>query len=220
MVQTRLQFHRRQTDLRLCLDTLPFPFIKLIFHLRIDILSCSMTQMERHRGFLLQQHLFLEVHTQGGLSVTERQRVLSRMRLTGTICDIGFHDEVIEHRIIGLRQRQRHIHLEATVSIRDGLTLRDLHILRARTDITAVPISPVGDPPVGPASYHTILHLRFLDRHPCIALGNSLHRHGVTLFIIFLIRIELHFEGGPFVFLHPEVMSLIVGNDAELSCQS
>ena len=209
MVHARLQFLRCQIYLSLCLNILPFTVVKFISHQRIDILPSGIAQMERHHRILLQQHLFLEVHTQSCLTVTQRQRVLSSMRLTGTIRHIGSYDEVIEHRIIGLRQCHRHIHLKRTVRLCDGFTLCDLHILRTGTDIATVPISPVGDPPVGPASHHPILHLRLLNGHTGITLGSSLHRHGITLLIIFFIRVEFHLKGRSFVFLHPEVVSAV-----------
>ena len=131
------------------------------------------------------------------------------MGLSGAIGHIGRHDEVVEHRIIGFRHRQRHIHLEGAVRLRDGLTRSDLRILIEAAEIATIPVSTVGNPPEGPPPLHTILHLGLLHRHAGIALGGGLHGHGVTCFIIFLIRVEFHLEGWSFVFLHPEGMPAV-----------
>ena len=70
-----LQAHLRQFYLLLRGPVTPhMKAVYLVFHVGIDILACGIAQMEGHRGFALQQHLILEIETQRGLAVTQRQR--------------------------------------------------------------------------------------------------------------------------------------------------
>ena len=88
--------------------------------------------MERHLGCLVSTHLILVVDAEGLLAIAEWQRQLSLMGLAALIGDVGHADEIIEHRVFGLRQHHRHLHREVAVSVSHRLAVSHLFLVDRR----------------------------------------------------------------------------------------
>ena len=56
------------------LGFLPVATINTVFYLCIEVFSCSVQQMERGSGFVIDQHLLCQVYIQCLLAVTQGQR--------------------------------------------------------------------------------------------------------------------------------------------------
>ena len=62
--------------------------------------------------------------------------------------------------------------------------------------------------------------MRSLHRHSRIASGRSLDVERVAVLVVLIHFGEFHLEGGPLVFLHPEVLYHVAGLNAEQPCQA
>ena len=165
--------------------------------------------MEGDSRLRLVQDLLRQIDGQRLLTITQRQQQLPMMGLTTLIRHISHHHEVIEHRIGGLRNLQRHLHLEGTVALGLCLTRVDLLVATVITQRRGFVITTERHPPEGRAPHDTVRHLSALYRHTGIAQGRSLHGDGVTSPIGFLIVVEVDMEGRPLVFLHPDHLTIV-----------
>ena len=198
----------------------PVTLVDTIAHLCIKVLACCIKQMERGGGLLVEQHLLLQIHAQGLLTVTQGQGKLSCASLSCSISHIGSHHELIEHRIAGLGHRQRHCHVELSVTVSNSLTAVDLVTATRMTNHCGIPVAVIRPPPESPAAHDLIAHLRPLYRHACKAHGRSLHRQGVTCGIGLFHLGEVYMERRTLVFLNAETVCLTIHRDRVCACQT
>ncbi len=176
--------------------------------------------MEGGCRLIIEQHLVRHVDAQGLLAVAEGQGELAAVGFAGGICDIGRHHEVVEHRMTGLGDRQRHPHGEGTVG--PGLCRTTIHLITIGTvtQRSPVPIAAVRPPPIGRAAYYLITDLGTLYRHAGITHGRTLHGELVASSIGFLHLGEVDMECRTLVFLHSDIMALVVDLDGKPSGKS
>ena len=216
-----LQVHPRQFYLPLRRPIPPPPIIIYpVFHTGIDILACSITQMEGHRGILFQQHLFLKIDSQGSLTVTQRQGECSSMTLAGSIRHICHHIEVKEQRMLTLWDNHRHLHKEGTVCLRHSLTAVHLFAVIAYAKNTHIIVAIERPPPEGHPAHHPVFHLGSLNGDACVCQGLATNLYRIASLVVLLYILKLHLEGGTLVLLHTEIVLLAIRIDAELSRQS
>ena len=176
--------------------------------------------MEGGRRLIVEQQFLCEFDTQCLLTVTQRQRKASVMRLSCGIRHIGRHLKVIEHRMAGLRHLEGYGDVKLSIIARHGLSIEDFDAITTVIQRFHVPVTAVGPPPEGCATHNLIADLGTLYRHPCETHGLALHRQRVACRIGLLHLWELDSEGGAFVFLHTEMVTLTIHHDGEHACQS
>ena len=205
---------------RICRSRLPGAVVNAVAHLGIEILAGSIEQMEGGGRLIIEQHLICHLDLQCLLTVAQRQGELSAMGLTGSICHISHHDEVVEHRIAGLGHRQWHLYGKRTVICRFGSTIINLHPIRAIAYPRGVPIAAIGPPPVCCTTDDLVADLRPLDRYSRETHGRALHRKFIACGIGLLHLREVDMERRALVFLYPNRMTLTIGLDGIVSGKS
>ena len=202
------------------LHLLPFTLVQAIAQRGIHIGTSRIIQVESHLSALFRQHLLGHIHTQCRLSVAQGQHQLAMMRLTRLVSHIHRHQEVIIHRIVRLRQHHWRGHLKLALFIGFQFTLGQHIRRRSCANRTLSPIARVSPPPIGTFSHHLIFHLAALHRHTGIRTGSALHLQRVAVGIVVRHLGNVHLEGRTLVFLHREVVVMILHRDIETPCQS
>ena len=213
-------FQLRQLNSCITLHVHPLAAVDLIAQRAVNIIACSIQQMEPQGVRLLHEDLFGKVDGKGRLAIAEGQRQLSLMGLAGGIGHIGHDHKIIELGILALRQHHRHAHLEVAVGIGHRLLGQHLHGIFALTDEAALPIAIVGHPPPGHATLHTIADAGTLYGHAGIAEGSGTHGERVAVVIVLFHLGELHLERGTLIFLHTEIVGLSVKINGVMARQS
>ena len=184
--------------------------LEAIAHTCVHIGPGGIAQVEGQLRGVLDEHLLIKLHAQRRLPVAQGQRQLALMALASLVGDIGSEHEVIEHGMLGLGQHQRHLGRELSLLVGDGLA-RSHHLLIAGSaDGTCLPIARVAHPPEGEPAHHLILHGGSLHGHAGIAARRSLHAEGVAVLIVVGHLRDVHLKRWTLIFLHAEVVILIV----------
>ena len=202
------------------LDLLPGTVVDAILHHAIELLACSIRQMEDGVGFIVEQELICQLHTQRLLTIAKRQRQASVMGLACSVSHIGRYLEVIEHRITGFWHLEGHGDFEATILACRSLTLIDFYTIRTIIQGAHLPVSVVRRPPEGNTARHLIADLSPLHRHTSESLGLAFHRQCVACRIGLLHFWEVNVECWALVFLHTDIVALVIHQDGKLSRQS
>ena len=198
----------------------PLSAINLIAHLSLDIAPRGVQQMEHGLGLLFQQRFLRHIYLEGLLAVAERQRHLSAVGFSCSICHVGSHFKRIEHRVVGLWHRQGHLYVETAIIARGDLTCKHLVASATVTHRQGAPVAAVRPPPEGCAALHLIGYLCSLHRYAGITHRGSFHGQRVACGIGLLHLWEVHMERRTLVFLHAEVQMLVVGHDGVSACDT
>ena len=128
------------------------------------------------------------------------------MGLASHVSHVGLGHEMIERRTaqgIG-GQHHRHVDGEHAVVAGRGSTLANHLVLAAQSAISSLPVAAVRQPPPCHAPLDSIVDAGTLYGNTGIAHGTPRGAHGVALLVGLLIFVELHLEGGAFVFFYAD----------------
>ena len=175
--------------------------VNLVGNLPVHVMPRSILQGERHLGLVRVQQLLRKLTTQRRGFRSQRQADASLMGFSTLVGYLCLYHKLIEQAtqvliVIHLgRKHHRHLHLEAAVVSRHGLTAIEHLVVSRFTEPPAPPSLP---------ARHLVLHFRTLYGHAGIALGQARDHNRVAAAIgLFIVR-HLHLESRPFVFLHTD----------------
>ena len=158
-----------QCYLLICSGHLPFATVNAKTYFGIDILTCGIAQMECGLGVIFNQHFFVEIDTECGWTIAQRQRELSLVRFASHISYIGLQHKVVEHSVLGFGHLQWHFYHKVTIGIGGSFARTNLGTVIAVAQSTLVVIAIVRPPPKGGTAQYLIRYLGILNRHTRIA---------------------------------------------------
>ena len=193
---------------RVGLSRQPLTVIDMIFRCPINIIACSIAQLESHLAALVSTYLLRNVDAESSLTIAQRQRHLPLMSLACLVCHVGYTGKTIEHRRVRLRQVHRHPHHESAVTCCGGLALANAFIIA------------IYPPPTAGTTDYAVFHLSLLHRHAGIGAGCALDGNGVAVLVVGSHLLELHLKGRTFILLYTESATAIEGANDKTARQS
>ena len=209
-----------QCYLLICSGHLPLASINAITYFGIDILTCGIAQMECGLGVIFNQHFFVEIDTECGWTIAQRQRELSLVRFASHISYIGLQHKVVEHGVLGFGHLQWHFYHKVTIGIGGSFARTNLGTVIAVAQSTLVVIAIVRPPPKGGTAQYLIRYLGILNRHTRIAECCTFDIKHIASLIGILIFCKIHMECGTLVLLNTNALRAILHLDGKQACKS
>ena len=204
-----------QCYLLICSGHLPFATVNTITYFGIDVLTCGIAQMECGLGVIFNQHFFVEIDTECGWTIAQRQRELSLVRFASHISYIGLQHKVVEHSVLGFRHLEGHFYHKVTIGIGGSFARTNLGTVIAVTQSTLVVVTIVRPPPKGGTAQYLIRYLGILNRHTRIAECCTFDIKHIASLVGILIFCKIHMECGTLVLLNTNAPRGILNLDGK-----
>ena len=176
--------------------------------------------MKSSLGVIFNQNFFVEIDTECGWTIAQRQRELSLVRFASHISYIGLQHKVVEHGVLGFGHLQWHFYHKVTIGIGGSFARTNLGTVIAVAQSTLVVIAIVRPPPKGGTAQYLIRYLGILNRHTRIAECCTFDIKHIASLIGILIFCKIHMECGTLVFLNTNGPRGILNLDGKQACKS